>query len=84
MNDGSEPPLVETVYCPDIFATGIARVERVGGECVRLILYAEQENEAGQIERVIVCKLVRPIKTLIVNDKLLALVKEHGARKGLN
>jgi hypothetical protein len=64
-------PLVENGFIPDIFANGIAHVEEIGGECVRLTFYVEQVNLAGKRERLIVCKLIRPISSLNINPNRL-------------
>jgi hypothetical protein len=64
-------PLIEPVTCPDIFASGIARVEKLVGGCVRIVFYAEHRLSARQGERIIVAKLVQPISTLIAGDVML-------------
>lgn len=56
------PPLVEDGYVPDVFVSGIARIERLSGGMARVVFYAERNSEDGP-ERVIVLKIVRPIAT---------------------
>ena len=64
-------PLVDLGNCPDIFASGIAKVERIGGDCVRLTMYVNDTDESGKPIRVVVAKLVRPIALLVAGHVLL-------------
>ncbi|WP_445488113.1 hypothetical protein [Rhodopseudomonas sp. RCAM05734] len=57
-----EHPLIDTVGCPEFFAEGVARIERVGG-CRRLVLYSTQPGYQGAIERVAVVRLVLSAET---------------------
>ncbi len=57
-------PLIEPVHCPDIFASGIARVERLAGGLVRIVYYVEDHDEAGRAVRVVTAKMLRPISGL--------------------
>lgn len=70
-----DPPLIELVHCPDIFAEGVASVERVTGDCVRVTMYAHGRDDAGNRVRVVVAKLIRPIASLMNRDSVMALVK---------
>lgn len=60
---GDPPPIVENVHVPDVFVSGIARFEKLGGGMVRVVFYAEQIGLDGQPERAVVAKIVRPIST---------------------
>jgi hypothetical protein len=56
-------PLTESTVVQDIFASGLARIEDVGGGNFRLTLYAFQKSvifEDQRRERVVVARLVIP------------------------
>lgn len=76
-----EPPLIEAVFCSDIFAEGVASVERVAGDCVRVTMYATSRDIAGNQVRVVVAKLVRPIASLMNRDNVMALIKSPKEEK---
>ncbi|HET8700390.1 MAG TPA: hypothetical protein VFL97_01845 [Nitrococcus sp.] len=48
--------LVEPFGIPDVFVSGLAEVEDVGGGCMRFVFYARHDGE-----RQVVAKLVAPI-----------------------
>jgi len=60
-------PLIEPIYCPEIFATGFL-VQRLSSVCVRLVFFTECVSE-----RVTVAKIIRPIPLLVAGDKLLPM-----------
>lgn len=64
-------PLIEEAVIPDIFISGIGRIEKLAGGMVRVVYYAERQIEPGLIEHVVVAKLVRPIATLIDAMRIL-------------
>lgn len=68
-------PLIEPVYCPDIFANGIAKVESVGGQWVRVWFYADTIDN-GQPTRVIVAKMIRPLCSLIGQTAIMQMVEQ--------
>lgn len=72
----NEVPLIEAVFCQDIFAEGVASVERIAGECVRVTMYATAKDEHGKLIHVVVAKLVRPICSLMNRDSVMALVQK--------
>lgn len=51
------PPLVEPYPIMEVYATGIRRV-RDGGKMVRITFYSEQTTDDGNMERVIVARVV--------------------------
>lgn len=55
------PPLVEFAHCPDIFASGLARIEKLSGGVLRFVFFADQITDEGQHERHVVARLVIPI-----------------------
>lgn len=60
-----EPPtieLIEDVGAPEIFASGIARIEWLSGGMVRVVFYVER-MEGGQMVHAVALKLVRPAST---------------------
>lgn len=57
------PPLVELSHVPDVFVSGIGRIDKLGGGMVRVVFYAEERNSDGAVERVVVAKIVRPRAT---------------------
>lgn len=46
----------------DTYATGLGRAELVNGGSIRLTFYVEQRNGMGEIERIVVAKIVRPLE----------------------
>ena len=53
-------PLVEQALVPDIYASGIGKLEIIDKVCIRLTFYVVQDGE-----RVVVAKIVRPIASVI-------------------
>lgn len=66
--------LIEPVHIQDIFASAIARVDRLPGDCVRLVFYVEDKDETGRPIRVVVAKLVRPITGLLAHGMILGRI----------
>lgn len=66
--------------CPiaDIFCSGLAKVENVGGGCLRFYLYTLQAplNGEGEAERVLVAKIVAPASA--VPDAILQMAAAIG------
>ena len=54
----SAPPLVELSTVQDVFCTGIARIENLGGGCFRFVLFVDQQDTDGRPERVVVERLI--------------------------
>lgn len=67
-------PLVEPVYCPDVFVTGIGKVELVGTECVRIWMCVTT-SDGDQPVRQVVAKLIRPISLLTNRTAVMAMVR---------
>jgi hypothetical protein len=55
-----EPITIDPMQCGDVFCSGVARVEKLAGDCIRLVIYSEHCRH-GQSERVIVAQMVWPI-----------------------
>lgn len=54
-----EVPIVEIRHVLDIFATELAQVEKIGS-CVRFTLTTEHRDPDGELERIVVAKVVLP------------------------
>lgn len=63
MPDRQVPVLIDGMQCQDVFCSGIARIERLGGGCFRFVLYSEQHVD-GRWEWQVVNKLVLPVTAL--------------------
>lgn len=56
----AEVPIVEASHILDIFATELSHVEKIGS-CVRFTLTTEHRSPDGEIERIVVAKIVLPL-----------------------
>lgn len=63
--------LIEETYCPDIFVSGIGKIEKLG-DVVRVSFYTERYNSTGQIEHVLALKVIRPLSTWAQSATMLA------------
>lgn len=68
------PPLVELSHVPDVFVSGIGRIDKLGGGMVRVVFYAEERASDGSVERVVVAKIVRPLATW---HEALKMIAQH-------
>lgn len=57
------PPLVDLGDCHDVFLSGVARIERLPGNCLRFVCYVE-ETEGGQTRHTVALKVIWPIEVL--------------------
>jgi hypothetical protein len=57
-------PLVDYGNVPDVFCSGIARIDRLGGNNFRFIVYAEEFPEGGGRQWVTVGRLIWPLSAL--------------------
>jgi len=66
--------LSEPVSIMDVFACGLAKIEKIGGGCVRLYLYVVQAplDGDGPQEKQVVTKIILPISALSDAALLLA------------
>lgn len=53
-------PLVEPLFVQDIYASGMASAEDIGDGNYRFTFFCNQRNISGDMERVIVSRLVLP------------------------
>lgn len=56
-----DAPLIETAIVPDIFVSGVAYTEHIGGGCLRHVLYANEMNH-----RLLVAKIVMSARDALV------------------
>jgi hypothetical protein len=70
--------LVETTV-PDVFCSGIARVENAGGGCFRLVLFVDQQGPDGKPERAIVGKVIVPVEAIPDGTMLIMQALEQHA-----
>jgi hypothetical protein len=73
-DDGKEHGLLhEPAYIADVFADGIAYIERLGGGCVRIVFTVSEASIHDQTrQRVVVAKVVVPGEQLAALAKLAA------------
>jgi hypothetical protein len=76
--------LTETTIVQDVFASGLARIEDVGGGCMRFTLYAWQKSMLYTDERrekVVVARIIMPAHAVkdAAMASLLALEGAEGA-----
>lgn len=60
-------PLAEPVVVPDVFVSGLARIEEIGGGVLRFTFFANQRSTAMPDERnehVIVARIVMPLNAV--------------------
>jgi len=51
-------PVTEPIAIPDVYATGLLRVESVGAGAFRFVFTVDQQSVAGDMEKVIVCRII--------------------------
>ena len=75
-----EIELIEDVGTPEIFASGIARIEWLSGGMVRVVFYVER-MEGGRMVHAVALKLVRPASTWPKALRIIAaaMAAEHDA-----
>jgi hypothetical protein len=59
-------PLVEPIAVPDVFATGLARIENMGTN-MRFTFYSLQRpisGDAHDMERIVVCRIVLAVEAV--------------------
>lgn len=55
-----QAPVAEPFVVQDIYASGLLRVEDVGGGAYRFVMYVNQVSVFGEAERVVVARVVMP------------------------
>ena len=74
------PALIDLQQSPDVFCSGIAKIDRLPGGCLRFVHYVEQTTASGKVERLVVAKTVWPIAALSTAMRQTALaMTEDGA-----
>ncbi len=73
--------MVELGQVPEIFCSGLGKIENVGGGCLRFYLYVTQAPiDGGAPEQVLVAKLIAPMSA--VPDAVLQMMAAVGERAG--
>lgn len=55
---GYEPPVVEPIAVQDIYVSGLQSIEELGDGVFRFVLYVNQKNTNGDVEHVVVGRLI--------------------------
>lgn len=58
------PGLIDPDCVADVFAEGFASIEKIGSGCVRFTLYATRDLGDGDIDRLVVARIVAPSSAL--------------------
>lgn len=58
------PGLIDPDRVPDTFAEGFASIERIGKDCLRFTLYTTRNLGDGDIDRIVVARIVAPINAM--------------------
>ncbi len=64
--------LIEDASIPDIYVNGIAKIERLSGDAIRISYYAERRNERGEMEHILAARIVRSQDSLTKSVKMIA------------
>ncbi|HEU4986893.1 MAG TPA: hypothetical protein VFT89_07495 [Rhizobiaceae bacterium] len=57
--------ITDPMIIPDTFVSGLGTVEEIGGGCFRFTFYATQSALTdGEVERVVVARLVAPLNAI--------------------
>lgn len=74
-----EVPVLIDSNCPDTFCSGIARIDRLNGNLLRMVIYSEHPTGKGK-EWVVVAKLVISATTVPTAVRQIAFaIGERGA-----
>lgn len=57
------PPLVDLGDCHDVFLSGIAKIERLPGNCLRFVCYVEETDGREKVRKV-VARMIWPMGAL--------------------
>lgn len=63
------PGLIDPAYVPDTFIEGIGQIERLAGNCLRITLFASRDLGDGEIERIVVARLVMAVAVTTMNTR---------------
>lgn len=78
----TEFPIVDLGNYPVIFASCVARIEKLSHGLVSIAMAEERRNDEGMLERIIVCRLIRPLASMDVTAQLIAqLIGDMGSRE---
>ena len=60
----SDLPIIDLGNYPVIFASSVARIDKIGNGLVSVVMVEDRKNEDGAMERIIVARLIRPIASM--------------------
>ncbi len=66
--------LIEESSIPDIFISGIAKMERLSAGMIRVSYYTERHNHRGEIEHVLALRVIRSLESLKETKRLVNLL----------
>ncbi len=66
--------LIEESSVPDIFISGIAKMERLSAGMIRVSYYTERHNHRGEIEHVLALRVIRSLESLVETKRLVNLM----------
>jgi hypothetical protein len=61
----TNPPIVDLGNYPVIFASAVGRIDRIGHGMASIAMVEERRNDQGQMEWIIVCRLIRPAASVV-------------------
>lgn len=72
------PPLVDMGDCHDVFLSGVAKIERLSGNCLRFVCYVDETN-GGEAIRKVTLRVIWPMDVLpgVLRQAAQALT-DHG------
>lgn len=77
-----ELPIVDNGNYPTIFASVVARIDKLSHNMVSILMAEERRNEDGLLEWVVVCRLIRPLASMDITASLIAqLIGGMGTRE---
>lgn len=80
----ADVPLVDLGNYPVIFASTVARIDKLSHDMVSIIMAEERRNEFGNVELVVVCRLIRPARSVSATATTIAkAIGEAGVERVL-
>ena len=66
------PTIVDLGNYPVIYASAVARIDKLSHGMVSIAMAEERRNDEGLMEWVIVCRLIRPLASMDITAQLIA------------
>ena len=77
-----DPPVVDLGNYPVIYASVVARIDKLSHGMVSIAMAEERRNDEGLMEWLIVCRLIRPLASMDITASLIAqLIGDMGSRE---